>query len=230
MLRAPRYSHIRETISNHSAALANAPGSSTLSTDHLSDSASTSADESDRRDATAKPTSTAGDSSVPSITELPSPGLRSRVKTYVMSYLPILSRRQSEAASPSRVDDKRPGLPLPPPELLEKSRAPIHTPVSKPIPKPTHPRSLVTLNARPSRIPRLQIKPKEQPKRLVDLRPVSPPIERSPSLRSLRARRSSGCSVKELVQSFEEMESERSMEMDNERLRSSGTTRPIRAL
>jgi hypothetical protein len=50
------------------------------------------------------------------------------------------------------------------------------------------------------------------PKRLVDLRPVSPPPVASAPIQIPEGRRSSGGSVKELVSSFEEIDRSREIE------------------
>lgn len=220
MLHAPRYSHLMEeavSIANGSPAKAITSGSGSIG-GSSSGSALTSTDEGASSDSASPPTSLVSEG--PSTLETepqPSPGLRNRVKTYFMSYLPTLSK---SGVKPSKSqEDRRPGLPLPPPEVLEKTRGPVHTPLSKPIPKSTHPKSLV--NLQPSRIPRLQIRQKQEPKRLVELRPVSPPVEHAQSVRASQARRSSGSSVKDLVRSFEEMESEKSMEMERPRSQAS---------
>jgi len=132
-----------------------------------------------------------------------SPGLGTRVRGFLFSYLPTLAKPKPVPA----VADSRPGLPLPPPEVLGKARGPIATPVSKPAPKPTHPKELVHLQHAPqppSRLPRLRAR--EQPRRLVELRRVSPPPESEPTHVDAAPRRSSSGSVKELVRSFEEIE------------------------
>jgi hypothetical protein len=98
--------------------------------------------------------------------------------------------------------DLRPGLPLPPPELLGKERGPIMTPVRPPITKPVHPKELVHLQpapkAKPSAIPRLV-----HPKHLVKLRAVQPPSSSRRKVLKYLPRRSSGESVKQLIGCFE---------------------------
>ena len=140
--------------------------------------------------------------------EIPlSPSVGSRVKGFLFSYLPTLKKK-----TPARKwhEPARPGLPLPPPELLEKPRGPIITPQPKPAPRSTHPKELVQLQHAPSptlipAVPRI-------PKRLVDLRPVSPPPVASAPINIPEGRRSSGGSVKELVSSFEEIDRSREIE------------------
>lgn len=223
MLHAPQYSHLMEeavSIANTSPTKAITSGSS--------GSASISTDEGASSESPSPPTSLVSEepSTLDTVPQ-PSPGLRNRMKTYFMSYLPTLTKPKPGATTSKPQEQRRPGLPLPPPELLEKPRGPVHTPVSKPIAKPAHPKSLV--NLQPSRIPRLQVRHKQKPKRLVELRPVSPPIEHTQSaVRSSQARRSSGSSVKDLVRSFEEIESEKSMEMGRPRSQASmrGSYRP----
>src|SRR6266404_6030255 len=145
--------------------------------------------------------------------EVPStPSVGSRMKGFLFSYLPTLKKKTpaQKAREPAR-----PGLPLPPPELMEKPRGPVITPQPKPLPRPTHPKDLVHLHHAlhpPSRIPTLS----RVPKRLVELRPVSPPSPSAPSAPIEIPRRSSSGSVKDLVNSFEEME--RSREIDERAL------------
>lgn len=216
-LHAPRYSHLME----EALSIANASSANAFTSGASSGSASTSTDEGTSSDSISPPTSLVSEAPSTSVTApQPSPGLRDRMKTYLISYLPILSKSKPGATVSKPQEERRPGLPLPPPEILEKQRGPVHTPISKPIPKLTHPKSLV--NLQPSRIPRLQVRHKQMPKRLVELRPVSPPIEHTqPVFRASQARRSSGSSVKDLVRSFEEMESEKSMEMERPRSQTS---------
>ena len=140
--------------------------------------------------------------------EIPlTPSVGSRVKGFLYSYLPTLKKK-----TPARRthEPARPGLPLPPPELLEKPRGPIITPQPKPAPRPTHPKELVNLQHAPSptlipTLPRI-------PKRLVDLRPISPPPVASAPINIPEGKRNSGGSVKDLVSSFEEMERSREIE------------------
>jgi hypothetical protein len=140
--------------------------------------------------------------------EIPlTPSVGSRVKGFLYSYLPTLKKK-----TPARRthEPARPGLPLPPPELLEKPRGPIITPQPRPVPRSTHPKELVHLQhaSPPTIIPTLP----RIPKRLVDLRPVSPPPVASAPITIPEGRRSSGGSVKELVSSFEEIERSREIE------------------
>ncbi|KAG6879848.1 hypothetical protein C0992_010806, partial [Termitomyces sp. T32_za158] len=145
-------------------------------------------------------------SSVPTETitadPVPSSTLKTRVKGFLFSYLPTLSKKPATNPKPS---SSRPGLPLPPTSVLEKCRGPITTPARAPVPKPTHPKELVHLNPapvppKPSLIPRPQ-----KPQRLVELHRVSPPPPEKDAA-VIRPRRSSASSVKDLVRGFEEME------------------------
>ena len=135
------------------------------------------------------------------------PSVGSRVKGFLFSYLPTL-KTKTPAQKPHQ--PARPGLPLPPRELLEKPRGPIITPQPKPAPRSTHPKELVHLQHAPppTLIPALP----RVPKRLVDLRPVSPPPVASAPIKIPEGRRSSGGSVKELVNSFEEIDRSKEIE------------------
>lgn len=144
-----------------------------------------------------------------SVREIPqTPSVGSRVKGFLFSYLPTLKKKRPAQKTH---EPARPGLPLPPPEVLEKPRGPIITPQPKPAPRSAHPKELVHLQHAPppTRIPTLP----RMPKRLVDLRPVSPPPVASAAIEIPEGRRSSGGSVKDLVSSFEE-KNDRSREID----------------
>ncbi|KZT68946.1 hypothetical protein DAEQUDRAFT_727378 [Daedalea quercina L-15889] len=130
------------------------------------------------------------------------PTFTTRVKGFFYSYLPVASGSKTHTVK--KPQPTQPGLPVPPPETFAKPRPPIHTPASKPIPKPVPPKDTIQLNSvlppKPSRIPRS----KEPPRRLVELHPLPPP----PSENLLRVnppgnRRSSGGSVKDLILTFE---------------------------
>jgi len=132
--------------------------------------------------------------------------LSNRVKGFFASYLPTLSdhpKSRQKSLKPTQ-----PGLPLPPPSVLEKSRGPISTPIRPPVPRVPHPKELVHLNPAPpppSHIPRAKV----VPKRLVELVPVLPPPQEPKEFKTgivPRPRRSSGSSVKDLVRGFEQME------------------------
>ncbi|KIK80207.1 hypothetical protein PAXRUDRAFT_15917 [Paxillus rubicundulus Ve08.2h10] len=98
--------------------------------------------------------------------------------------------------------------PLPFLELGRSSqrRDPILTPFRPPEPRPQHPKDQVHLKHAP--LPKQSLIPVLiRPKRLVNLRHLSPSKpSRVGSLKILPPRRSSGCSVKELVKHFEESE------------------------
>ena len=141
------------------------------------------------------------------VQEVPlTPSVDSWVKVFLFSYLPTLKK------TPVRKNHEpaRPSLPLPPPELLEKPRGPIIMPQPKPLPCSTHPKELVHLQHAPppTRLPTLL----RMPKQLVDLRPVSPLTVASAPIEIPDGWRSSGGSVKDLVNSFEEMDRSREIE------------------
>jgi hypothetical protein len=142
----------------------------------------------------------------------PSTSIRKRVKGFIFSYLPSAPTqvKQSLQTQPQRLR-----LPVPPPEVLEKSRGPISTPIRPPAPRPTHPKELVHLQPAPppqrSLIPRVL-----KPQRLVELHPLPPPVE-LPPVHVPRSRCSSGGSVKDLVRSFEELDGCSSMGKDTQK-------------
>lgn len=125
-----------------------------------------------------------------------------RVKGFFFSYLPTLSKTAPPVHK--RHVPRQPGLPLPPLEVLEKSRGPITTPVRPPLPKVRHPKEMVHLHPAPQPQPKSSLIPRaRKPQRLVDLHPLPappPPPEPIP-----RPRRSSGGSVKDLVRGFEDL-------------------------
>jgi hypothetical protein len=147
-----------------------------------------------------------------SLQDVPStPSVGTRMKGFFFSYLPTLKKKTP--ITHKLREPARQGLPLPPPELLEKPRGPVITPLPKPLPRVKHPKELVHLQHAPlpSHIPTLP----QAPKRMVELRPVSPnspPAAASGPINIPEGRRSSGGSVKELVHSFEEMERSREIE------------------
>ncbi|KAH9049324.1 hypothetical protein EDB84DRAFT_1453445 [Lactarius hengduanensis] len=138
----------------------------------------------------------------------PTPSVGSRMKGFLFSYLPTLKKKRTPAQRTR--EPARPGLPLPPPEMTDKARGPVITPQPKTVPRPAHPKELVHLQHAPlpSRIPTLS----QVPKRLVELRPVSPPPAASSPIQIPDGRRSSSGSVKDLVNSFEEMDRSREIE------------------
>jgi hypothetical protein len=206
-LMAPRYSHLLEEAKSMSK----------------EDSLSSRPTPASSGETLAHPTPIANDglidsSSAPhaepdqSLQDVPStPSVGSRMKGFFFSYLPTLKKKTP--ITHKLREPARQGLPLPPPELLEKPRGPVITPLPKPPPRVTHPKELVHLQHAPlpSRIPTLP----EAPKRMVELRPISPnspPPAASGAIKIPEGRRSSGGSVKELVHSFEEMERSREIE------------------
>jgi hypothetical protein len=130
----------------------------------------------------------------------PASSIGKRMKGFLFSYLPILSK-PIPAPKPMR---SRPGLPLPPQEILHKARAPISTPIRHPLARPVPHKELVRLQTAPihknSSIPRAA-----KPQRLVELHPITPPAS-AHSHFVPRPRRSSGGSVKDLIRSFEELQ------------------------
>ena len=130
-----------------------------------------------------------------------------RVKGFFFSYLPTLSKTAPPASRGIKQRQHGPGLPLPPPEVLEKPRGPISTPVRQPLPKPKPPKELVHLNPAPQPEPKASmLPPAKKPRRLVELQPLPPPTSPAKPVAVPRPRRSSGGSVKDLVQSFEDLE------------------------
>ncbi|TFK67570.1 hypothetical protein BDN72DRAFT_90243 [Pluteus cervinus] len=138
--------------------------------------------------------------------EPPSTTLGKRVKGFLFSYLPSMPKTAPPATKIK--SSTHPGLPLPPLDILSKSRPPVVTPARPPIPKSKAPKELVQLHhgpqptIAPSRIPRLV-----QPRRLVELHPVPKPVELVDLIKPIpRPRRSSG-SVKDLIQNYEQLDS-----------------------
>jgi len=155
----------------------------------------------------------------PPLTEQPSPGLSKRVKGFFFSYLPTLSK----STPPQKSEKPRStqlGLPLPPPELLGKARGPISTPARPPLPRAVPPKEQVHLQHAPS--PKKPALPRPQkPQRLVALHPTPAPTPTAP-IPIQRNRRSSGGSVKDLVRSFEDLDSEVTKKSEIKRVRSIG--------
>lgn len=163
--------------------------------------------------------STAADTSSADIP--PSQSITSRMKGFFFSYLPRASKARAQPKTAPK--PAHPGLPIPPPEVFQKPRGPIATPVSKPPNKPTHPKDLVQLQhappPKPSRIPRPAQQP---PRRLVELHHVPPPEPsegRPRSALSMLDRRSSSGSVKDLVKGFESLEKQQAKEKVDEATR-----------
>ncbi|EGN92530.1 hypothetical protein SERLA73DRAFT_79466 [Serpula lacrymans var. lacrymans S7.3] len=153
-----------------------------------------------------QPRAEAASSKVPRLKQ-PAPSVGKRMKGFLFSYLPTLSK-DSSAKLPKDTSSARPGLPLPPPELFEKPRKPISTPARPPINRPKHPKELVQLQHPPS-IQKSSIPRVAEPRRMVQLHPLpSNPSDQSTS--RPRPRTSSGASVKDLVKCFEDFDDKRS--------------------
>lgn len=141
---------------------------------------------------------------------VPRNSIANRVKGFLFSYLPYVSKGKPTPAPPKATTPQA-GLPIPPPDLFLRPRPPITTPASKSAPKPTHPKDLVQLHPapppeKPSMIPRAIEK---NPPWAVELNHVSPPPEnkdKRSSLSSIRERRDSNASVKDLVKTFETLD------------------------
>ncbi|KAG6899012.1 hypothetical protein C0993_001771, partial [Termitomyces sp. T159_Od127] len=161
-LLAPRYSHLLE----EAVAISQLPDPSSekpepgKAYDSSNDGGSEEAENEAAAIETPVPTESAAADPVPPTT------LKTRVKGFLFSYLPTLSKKP--VLKPKSLS-ARPGLPLPPPSVLEKCRGPVTTPARAPVPKPAHPKELVHLNPapvppKPSLIPRPQ-----KPQRMVEL-------------------------------------------------------------
>ncbi|KAI0305260.1 hypothetical protein B0F90DRAFT_1702906 [Multifurca ochricompacta] len=213
-LMAPRYSHLLEeakSLSKQDGSRPHAPGESPVPLALPSDDG---------------PLATMTLYAVPdhSVKEVPpTPSVGSRMKGFLFSYLPTLKKKPAKKMH----EPARPGLPLPPPELIEKPRGPVITPQPKPAPRMVHPKELVHLQHAPppSRIPTLP----RVPVRLVELRPVSPPSETVGSIKVSERRRDSGGSVKDLVNSFEEMDRSSEIEAHALELRRQKSARRLAA-
>jgi hypothetical protein len=153
----------------------------------------------------------------PERAEEPLPGISNRVKGFFFSYLPTLSK-SIQPQKQKRLLSNQPGLPFPPPEVLEKARRPISTPIRPPLPKAIPLKEQVHLQHAPS--PKKSVPPPpSKPQRLVALQPIPLPVPIVP-MPIQRNRRSSGGSVKDLVRSFEKLESEVPKKPEIKRVRS----------
>lgn len=145
----------------------------------------------------------------------PPPTIGRRVKGWFTSFRSPTKSPAPELPSPAPVQLK----PVPAQEDEEyvlasdvvRNRPPIITPGPKEMPREPPHRELVDLEHVPTPLPKSAAP--RVPQRLVDLRPVSPPppMPKQP-VHIPRMRKDSGGSVKELVQSFEEMERREEME------------------
>ncbi|KAJ4500771.1 hypothetical protein C8R41DRAFT_977247 [Lentinula lateritia] len=125
---------------------------------------------------------------------LPKAGL-GRLFSYIPGFL-------KPPASNRKAHDSKPGLPLPPAEIIDKHRGPIVTPARPPAPKSKPPKELVNLHHQPVPDKKEKSKiPRKIPQRMVQLNQVGLPKERQES--TVRPRRSSGGSVKDLIKTFE---------------------------
>ncbi|GLB39272.1 hypothetical protein LshimejAT787_0604340 [Lyophyllum shimeji] len=249
-LLAPRYSHLLEeavAVSQLSTAIADSSVASAEDDESNIDTDTPTAGEdgalTQEKDAEDAPAPRAPSPSPPPPAPAPAPAtLGRRVKGFLFSYLPTLSktappgRQKSSHALP-----RRPGLPLPPLDVLEKPRGPIATPVRAPAPKTKHPRELVQLHPAPVPEPKPTMIPRaaRKPQRMVELHHVSPPREKETEKEKgkgvvPRPRRSSGgSSVKDLVRGFEELDSSRRGQkgsMELKRVRSVGEWRKTAGL
>ncbi|GJE86756.1 hypothetical protein PsYK624_028370 [Phanerochaete sordida] len=140
--------------------------------------------------------------------------LATKVKGLVFSYL-----RSPKQAPPKEKSGKPaangPVLPVPPPEVFEKPRAPIITPVAKPASKPAPAKALVQLHPvpapKPSLIPRVAPKPAQNWVRLNHVEPRAP-AALGANAALPRERRDSSASVKDLVQTFESLDQQTAAE------------------
>ncbi|KAH9958013.1 hypothetical protein BC827DRAFT_1221608 [Russula dissimulans] len=217
-LMAPRYSHLLEEAKSLSQSDSSGPGT-------LGELPAPLTHALDGELVTSSMSSTTLDQRVKEVPATPSMG--NRVKGFIFSYLPTLKKRKTPRSRQTH-EPARPGLPLPPPELLEKPRGPVITPQPRPAPRPAHPKELVNLqhaSPPPSRVPM----PPRMPKRLVDLRPVSPPPTALNAINIPEQRRTSSGSVKELVSSFEEMDQSREIEAHALELRRQKSARRLAA-
>jgi len=149
-----------------------------------------------------------------------------RVKGFLFSYLPSLSKPHSSLPASKTRLPHQPGLPLPPLDILEKPRGPVTTPARPALPRTKAPKELVSLNPAPP-LPSALPRPKAKPQRLIELHPLPPPVEKPVALPFVpRPRRSSGSSVKDLVRGFEEMENKEKERLTVKKVKSISEMRP----
>ncbi|CDO73904.1 hypothetical protein BN946_scf185016.g61 [Trametes cinnabarina] len=221
-LLAPRYSHLLEEAVAISKGEGHLHSSSSKPVEYRSASVPAPAPEQHERRTENEGDTTMTDAAQPQATSeppeaTPSRSITSRMKGFFFSYLPTASKK-SQPKKPTA--PAHPGLPIPPPEVFQKPRPPISTPVSKPASKPVPPKELVQLHhappPKPSMIPRLS----QKPKRLVDLHPAPPPEPRPRSSTGfVSERRSSSGSVKDLVRSWESLKEKEEREVREEMTR-----------
>ncbi|KAF8632863.1 hypothetical protein AX17_004711 [Amanita inopinata Kibby_2008] len=136
-----------------------------------------------------------------------------RVKGFLFSYLPSLPKTEPPPARRGISAPRQPGLPLPPPDILEKQRGPIATPARLPLPKTKHPKELVKLHPVPAEPRKTSLIPRfMKPQRLVQLHPAPSTQRVQKPVPVIRPRSSNG-SVKDLVKSFEEFRNINEREM-----------------
>ncbi|KAJ7201638.1 hypothetical protein GGX14DRAFT_464486 [Mycena pura] len=208
----------RDTSATHGQEASFATDQSSSAVNEDSSFASSSADSGDEEMAPATPLREREAFFKEPVITQPAPAtIGKRVKGFLFSYLPTLTKTAPPA--PARLGlPARQRLPLPPLELLEKPRGPITTPARPPLPKARAPKELVTLQPAPP-LPKSLIPRRAPPRRLVELQHVSPPSEAPPAP---RPRTSSGGSVKDLVKNFESLEQARSKAPEVKRVRSMG--------
>ncbi|KAF5362614.1 hypothetical protein D9758_009569 [Tetrapyrgos nigripes] len=213
-LLAPRYSHLLEEAVAVSKSVP-FPKSATAGTTAVDDKTGEEEDEESEGDSidvdvdVDTEADTSGEQEQSGHRHASRPSLGKKVTGFLFSYLPTLSKTNNKSSSIPRKtsSQRRPGLPLPPAEVLEKPRGPVNTPARPTIPKPKPAKDLVDLNHRPfpeeSKIPR---RGKVVPKRMVELKNVPLPAEKEKEREVPRPRRSSGGSVKDLVKNFEDID------------------------
>jgi hypothetical protein len=206
-LRAPRYSHLMEeavAISRDKTPPSPEPDAEQSHSHETQDQEMLSEDEAEEEDAQVADESAVIVSPPRQVGPTSKNTLGSRVKGFFWSYLPTtkLERAQSKPKKPRA--PAPPGVPLPPPEAYARPRPDTYTPARPDPERAPHPKELVHLNSMPPPLPPVPIK--RDPRRLVDLRPISPPRTPPAPIDIPRRRRDSGSSVKDLVNSFEAME------------------------
>ena len=136
---------------------------------------------------------------------------------------PVSDDAMTKSQQALKVNDRKSsqfGLPLPPPEVLEKPRGPIVTPIRPPAAKVLPPKAQVHLQHAPS--PKKSAIPRpSKPQRLVKLNPAPMPLSPMPVQRN---RRSSGGSVKDLVRNFEVLDQEAVKKPEIKRIKSVGNS------
>lgn len=155
--------------------------------------------------------------------------LASKMKGLIFSYLPRSPKATSTRQKPAPAAHG-PVLPVPPAERFTRPRPPIITPARKQTEKPVPPNTLVQLNPVPPPKPSMIPRPTQQPQRWVQLNPVPsrPPSSMGLNASTLRERRDSGASVKDLVKTFETMEKTQVAERESQNRLESKRNRSIK--